>query len=58
MKEVRSIKKDGLIKQPDRPGNLKKSYVSPKLVEYGSIAKLTQFKGGTGADSKGRRSMS
>ena len=29
---------------------VKKSYVSPSLVEYGGIAKLTQTSAGTGTD--------
>lgn len=29
---------------------VKKSYVSPQLVEYGSIAKLTQGPAGTGTE--------
>jgi len=30
--------------------HLKKAYISPSLVEYGSIAKLTQSGAGTGTD--------
>jgi hypothetical protein len=31
--------------------NLKKTYISPNLLEYGNIAKLTQGGQGTGSDS-------
>lgn len=31
-------------------GQVKKAYVAPSLVEYGSIEKLTQNGNGTGAD--------
>ena len=33
---------------------MKKSYKSPTLVEYGTIAKLTQLKTGTAADTSTR----
>jgi hypothetical protein len=47
--EGRSIQQDC---QPEgaRPALVKKTYMSPNLVEYGSIAKLTQAGGATAAD--------
>ncbi len=40
--------------RPSRPGTqlpaVKKTYVSPSLLEYGGIAKLTQNGAGSGAD--------
>ena len=40
-------------KQPDVVKRIpeKKSYFSPRLLEYGSIAKLTQTAPGSGADA-------
>lgn len=42
--------------RPDSPPVAgKKAYATPHLIEYGSVAKLTQFFGTRGADSRGRR---
>jgi len=39
------------VTEPQQDGRKsKKSYASPRLVEYGSIAKLTQSGAGSGAD--------
>ncbi len=40
----------GSIKQKDQRKTKKKTYVSPKLVEYGALAELTGAGGNTGAD--------
>jgi hypothetical protein len=38
------------LNQESQPEMLKKTYSSPSLMEYGSIAKLTQGGNGSGAD--------
>jgi len=45
------LPKDGTsIQQGSHPAIVKKKYASPRLMEYGSLAKLTQVKGGTMSD--------
>jgi hypothetical protein len=44
---------DGAQRAPD--DTAKKPYTSPRLVEYGSIAKLTETGGRPVADSYGRK---
>ena len=39
--------------EPRRKERAKKVYAPPRLVEYGSIAKLTQNGAGSGADGGG-----
>lgn len=46
------------MQQESHPEVVKKKYASPRLVEYGSLAKLTQAKGGTKADGVGSSTMS
>lgn len=44
-------------KRPDTGTHTKKPYVEPKLVEYGSVSKLTQFGTGSFADFSGAQMM-
>jgi hypothetical protein len=41
-----------------REGNRKRPYAAPKLIEYGSVAKLTQANGSLQADGGGTFKMS
>ena len=43
--------------RPDTGADAKKPYVEPKLVEYGSISKLTQLGTGSFADALGAQMM-
>jgi hypothetical protein len=43
--------------RPDTGADAKRPYVEPKLVEYGSISKLTQIGSGSFADALGAQMM-
>lgn len=43
--------------RPDTGVQTRKPYVEPRLVEYGSISKLTQFGSGSFADGGGPQMM-
>lgn len=45
------------MKQEDRPRKAKNPYSPPKLIEYGSVAKLTEAKGGSRPDGKSGMTM-
>lgn len=49
---MRKLPKDGTsIPQESHPEVIKKQYASPRLIEYGSLAKLTQGGSNKGADT-------
>lgn len=45
------------MQQKDRPAGRKKPYSPPTMLEYGSVAKLTETKGGSRADGKSGMTM-
>lgn len=49
--------KPGQIPPPDEGGDTKKLYMEPRLIEYGSISKLTQNSTGSFADNSGPQMM-
>ena len=49
--------KEGSMSHESRQEVAKKTYVSPSLLEYGSISKLTQGTSGTKADGATFRSV-
>jgi hypothetical protein len=51
MKTMRSVSEDRkLSAEEQEPGGEKKPYESPRLTEYGGIARLTQSGAGSGTD--------
>jgi len=40
----------GTLSHEDKRAGVKKTYVLPSLIEYGSVAKLTQTGSGSGGD--------
>lgn len=48
------LPKDGMsTQQENHPEVVKKKYASPRLMEYGSLAKLTRGSGGASAETGG-----
>ena len=50
----KSTSEGGSIKQKGQRKAKKKDYVSPKIVEYGSLMELTKSGGPSGSDSMSR----
>ena len=42
---------------PDESGGVRRAYVAPELIEYGTVAKLTQTGSGSVADFTGMMRM-
>ena len=57
-----SDRPDGAVRaadrlEPDESGRVRRAYVVPALIEYGTVAKLTQTGSGSIADFFGRMRM-